>query len=145
MRRQSLADEISDLWAADYTTKVAVEQMATGDVDVPGYDSTNPVTTGLPIAVVQMSARERQTRQAMYSVPPTHDGYCEDGTYLLVGYQLRETHRMDGLGRWVEVLDEADQSLWQIVAIERLPRLKLAGVSPTSQVRLILSETTPMR
>lgn len=144
MRRALLTDVIEELWSLDYTTKVAVEQMATGDVNVPGYDTAHPVATGVPMGIQQMGAKERQQRSALYTTPPTHTAYCDAAEYLRVGYRLRETHELSDGGRWAAITDATQQALYEIIGIDRLPRTALAGITPPEQRVLILSQTSPM-
>jgi len=81
---------LTNLYARSATSLLRVDVQRTGDANFPAWD---PVASGIPALVVQLDARQRQSRSEAYQNPVTHEAFCDDNSDLTIGCRVIVTHR----------------------------------------------------
>lgn len=129
-----MSDPLLLLIAEDFTTRVAVQSMATGDTNAPTYSTE---TAALDVLLLQLTADQRVRQSGEYDPVPTHEATCFDDGNLKIGFRLVETYRKDEFGTWQAVVT-GDK--FEIIGKE-----KVAGAEHgLNLVRLKLSQTSPV-
>lgn len=137
MRQHTTGTILTSLMAHSSHRRVRVEQQETGDLNVPGWETTLP---DLQVHVHELSAKERVARGDAYTPRQTHSGYCEYHAALTPGARLVEAHRRQENGSW-EPVAGAEAQKWQILGVNYL-----AGFpAPDTQVALDLHRMEPTR
>jgi hypothetical protein len=137
VNRATVGSVLGDLYERSATSLLEIEHQGTGDTNAPAFA---PVATGLRALLLQLNARQRQSRAQAYTEPVTHEAYCEDTTDLEIGCRIRETHRQAENGTWTLVPRE-QQLRCTVLGKERIPGLP----EPHTQVRLELCQLGPTR
>ena len=137
MNRASVGSTLTNLYQRSATSLLEIRHQATGDSNRPEF---NPVATGHPALLLQLGARQRQSRAEAYSNTVTHEVYCEDHDDLEIGCRIRETHRKAENGEWM-LLPGIEQTTWTVLGKQRLVGMP----EPHGQVRLDLNQVSPTR
>lgn len=143
MRQATLATELTDLLAHSTTTRCRIERLQSGDIPDPVYQEAaggSGEAGILDVLIVEGRADRQGGSTPSYSHPVTHDGYCEDNEYLVVGCRLVEAYRRDDVGDWVAITPPEAQKF--VV----LGKFRVLGMpQPWGQVHLHLWQMTPTR
>jgi len=137
VNRASVGSVLTSLYARSASSLVEGEHQGTGDTNAPPFETA---ATGHPALLLQLSARQRQSRAQAYNDPITHEAYCDDRTELEIGCRVRETHRKAENGAWV-LIPREQQVRCTVLGKERVPGLP----EPHSQVRLDLNQVSTTR
>lgn len=137
MNRASVGSTLTSLYKRSATSLLRVDVQRTGDADFPAWD---PVVTGLTALVVQLDARQRQTRSEAYQNPVTHEAFCDDHADLVIGCRVIETHHKleNALWSW---LPSTEQTTYLVRGKQKVPGMP----EPHGQVRLDLNQVTPTK
>jgi hypothetical protein len=137
VNRASVASTLTDLYSRSAASLLEIEHQGTGDTNAPAFGT---VATDHPALLLQLNARQRQSRAEAYSSPVTHQAFCEDLEDLEIGCRVRETYRKAENGTWV-VIPRDQQIRCTVLGKERVPGLP----EPHSQVRLDLNQVSTTR
>jgi len=137
MRQATLGSLLSDLYDLDFTHRVRVETLETGDVNNPDWATA---LAALDLQVQQVSGQERVARGEEYALKLTHTGFANAADEVVIGSRLVETHHCNEQGMW-EAVDADDAEVWVVLGKE-----KVRGVpEPWDQIQLDLNQMTPTR
>jgi len=137
VNRASVGSVLTSLYSRSATSLLEIEHQGTGDTNAPAFDTA---ATGHPALLLQLNARQRQSRAEAYSSPVTHQAFCEDLADLEIGCRVRETHRQAENGTWL-LIPREQQVRCTVLGKERVPGLP----EPHSQVRLDLNQVSTTR
>ena len=137
MRQETLGSLLGELYDNDFTHRVRVETLETGDVDAPDWETA---LVSMDLQVQQTSAQERIAKADDYTLRLTHTGFCDATDELVIGCRLVETYQLDEEGHWQAVAD-ADAEKWLVLGKEKIRGLP----EPWDQVQLDLNQMTPTR
>lgn len=139
MRQQTLGDVLEDLFDLEFSHRVTVYHLETGDVDNPDWERAAVRT--IEVQLHPLTGKERQVRSENYGgAQVTHEAFCEADDVLVIGAKLVATHRrMEN--RQYQAIDGADQEAFTLLGKQRVPGLP----EPWTQVQLDLSQQTPVR
>lgn len=137
MNRASVASTLTDLYSRSAASLLEIEHQGTAEGNAPAFST---VATDHPALLLQLNARQRQSRAEAYSSPVTHQAFCEDLADLEIGCRVRETYRKAENGTWV-LIPRDQQVRCTVLGKERVPGLP----EPHGQVRLDLNQVSPTR
>jgi len=135
MRQATLGSLLTELYDLDFTHRVRVETLETGDVDAPDWETA---LACLDLQVQQITGQERVSKADDYALRLTHTGFCDATDELVIGCRIVETHHLDEQGSWVAVAS-ADAEKWLVLGKEKIRGLP----EPWNQVQLDLNQMTP--
>ena len=135
MNRASVGSTLTNLYKRSATSLLRVDVQRTGDADFPAWD---PVASNIPALVVQLDARQRQTRSENYQNPVTHEAFCDDHDDLVIGCHVIVTHNKLENAVW-SWLPSTEQITYFVRGKQRVPGMP----EPHGQVRLDLNQVTP--
>lgn len=135
MNRASVGSMLTNFYARSATSLLRVDVQRTGDANFPAWD---PVASGIPALVVQLDARQRQSRSDAYQSPVTHEAFCDDNADITIGCRVVVTHyRLENaIWSW---LPSVEQTTYLVRGKQRVPGMP----EPHTQVRLDLNQVTP--
>ena len=135
MRQATLGSLLSDLYDLDFTHRVRVETLETGDVNNPGWETA---LAAVDLQVQQISGQERVARAEDYSLRLTHIAFADATDEVVIGAQLVETYQLDEHGVW-QAVAAADAETWIVLGKEKIRGLP----EPWNQVQYDLNQMTP--
>jgi len=137
MRQATLGSLLTDLYDLDFTHRVRVETLATGDVNNPAWATA---LAALDLQVQQLSGQERVARAEDYALKLTHIAFADTAAEVVIGARLVETHHVNEQGVW-EAVAAADAETWIVLGKEKIRGLP----EPWDQVQYDLNQMTPTR
>jgi len=135
MRQATLGSLLSDLYDLDFTHRVRVETLETGDVNNPGWETA---LAAVDLQVQQISGQERVARAEDYSLRLTHIAFADATDEVVIGARLVETYQLDEHGVW-QAVAAADAETWIVLGKEKIRGLP----EPWNQVQYDLNQMTP--
>ena len=135
MRQATLGSLLSDLYDLDFTHRVRVETLETGDVNNPGWETA---LAAVDLQVQQISGQERVARAEDYSLRLTHITFADATDEVVIGARLVETYQLDEHGVW-QAVAAADAETWIVLGKEKIRGLP----EPWNQVQYDLNQMTP--
>jgi len=135
VNRASVGSTLTSLYTRSATSLLRVDVQRTGDADFPAWD---PVVSNIPALVVQLDARQRQSRSEAYQNPVTHEAFCADNSDLTIGCRVIVTHNRQENATWSWV-PSTEQTTYTVRGKQRVPGMP----EPHGQVRLDLNQVTP--
>ena len=135
MNRASVGSTLTRLYTRSATSLLRVDVQRTGDADFPAWD---PVVSDIPALVVQLDARQRQTRSEAYQNPVTHEAFCDDNDDIVIGCRVIVTHHKLENSTWAW-LPSTEQVTYLVRGKQSVPGMP----EPHGQVRLDLNQVTP--
>jgi len=135
VNRASVGSTLTSLYTRSATSLLRVDVQRTGDADFPAWD---PVASNIPALVVQLDARQRQSRSEAYQNPVTHEAFCDDNSDLTIGCRVIVTHNRQENATWSWV-PSTEQTTYTVRGKQRVPGMP----EPHGQVRLDLNQVTP--
>jgi len=137
MRQATLGSLLGDLYDLDFTHRVRVETLATGDVNNPDWETA---LAALDLQVQQVTATERVAKAEDYSLRLTHIAFADASAAVVIGSRLVETHHLNEQGDW-DTVAAADAEKWIVLGKEKIRGLP----EPWDQLQLDLNQMTPTR
>ena len=135
MRQATLGSLLTDLYDLDFTHRVRVETLETGDVNNPGWETA---LAAVDLQVQQISGQERVARAEDYSLRLTHIAFADATDEVVIGARLVETYQLDEHGVW-QAVAAADAETWIVLGKEKIRGLP----EPWNQVQYDLNQMTP--
>ena len=134
MNQDTLGGVLAEMWSDEFSSRVTVQESEGGDQDNPRWVQ---IATAVEVEIQQSTAAERQAKEADYSHPVTHQGFCVRSSIIQIGRRLIETHRKLQDGTWVAALDTRTFEVLGIEVVRGVPepnnqwRLDLCDMGPT--------------
>lgn len=135
MNRASVGSMLTNLYTRSATSLLRVDVQRTGDANFPAWD---PVASGIPALVVQLDAKQRQSRSDAYQSPVTHEAFCDDNADITIGCRVVVTHNRleNAIWSW---LPSVEQTTYLVRGKQQVPGMP----EPHTQIRLDLNQVTP--